>query len=311
MPHSRRQFISSLAATAARGVAAGAAAVSMTNLAIPRAMAQSDDSGPNPICVFTKPFSSLSFDQLAESIAKLGFDGIEAPIRKGGHVENDRIQQDLPALVDALAKQNLKITVMTSDVNDPTSPTTETILRTASTLGIKRYRMKYFKYDPDQPVAAQIANWHDQCVDLAAMNHDFGITGLYQNHAGSNNMGAAIWDIAQVLDGIAPTDLGVAYDIRHAAVEGGNSWPLTFRMIRDHIDTVYVKDFVWEGRKSKHAPLGKGLVDPKFFDMLAETAFDGPISLHEEYIDHRDPKLVPEHLAAIEADFKVLKQWRS
>lgn len=302
MTNSRRQFIHRLASTAAAyGLASS----------VPRnAMAQSDDTQPNPICVFTKPFNSLSFDQLAESIAKLGFDGIEAPVRKGGHIESNRIQQDLPALVDALAKQNLKITVMTSDVNDPSSPDTETILRTASTLGIKRYRMKYFKYDPDQSVANQIANWHDQCVDLAAMNHDFGITGVYQNHSGTNYMGAPIWDIAQVLDGIAPTDLGVAYDIRHAAVEGGNSWPLTFRMIRDHIDTVYVKDFVWEGRKSKHAPLGQGLVDPKFFKMLADSGFEGPISLHEEYIDHRDPELVPKHLAAIEADFKMLQKWR-
>ena len=40
-----------------------------------------------PICVFTKPFNSLSFDTLADRIAECGFDGIEAPIRKGGHVE--------------------------------------------------------------------------------------------------------------------------------------------------------------------------------------------------------------------------------
>lgn len=295
----RRQFLA--AATAA---VSAASATSLTT----KAFAESVDESTHSICVFTKPFNSLSFEQLADEIASLGFNGIEAPIRKGGHVNLDRVNDELPQLVEALASRKLEITVMTSDINDPSDPDTESLLRTASTLGIKRYRMKYFKYNSDLSIAAQLANWHDQCIDLAAMNHDFGITGLYQNHSGSNYMGAAIWDLATVLKDIDPKDLGMAYDIRHAAVEGGTSWPLTFRMIRDHIDTVYVKDYTWVGNKVKNVPLGDGLVDLKFFDMLAKTNFTGPISLHEEYLDHKDPKLVPQHLEAMKKDLAVLKK---
>lgn len=294
----RRRFLTASAATAT--VMAGRC------IADDQSSPTDSDSG-NAICIFTKPFNSLSYDDLADEIAKLGFDGIEAPIRKGGHVDPERVGEDLPRLVEALEKRNLKITVMTSDINDPNSPLTESVVRAAATLGIKRYRMKYFHYNDDQPIASQIANWRDQCKDLAALNHDFGITGLYQNHAGAKYMGAAIWDLAQVLQGISPQDLGMAYDIRHATVEGGTSWPVTFRMIRDHVDTVYVKDFDWDGRKVSNVPLGKGLVSRKFFDLLDETGFSGPISLHEEYLDHRDPKLVPKHLAAIKADLASLR----
>jgi sugar phosphate isomerase/epimerase len=268
-------------------------------------------STDQPICVFTKPFNSLSFDELADRIAEIGFDGIEAPIRSGGHIEPVEVEEKLPMLVEALRKRDLEITVLTSDVNDPDDPLTTRVLRSAATLGIKQYRMKYFKYDFSGSVLEQIEGWRPQLRDLAALNHDFGIQGLYQNHSGSNYLGAALWDLKIALEGIAPQDIGVAYDIRHATAEGGMSWPATFNMIRPIIETVYVKDFVWGEKRPDNVPLGEGRVDPKFFKMLRDSGFQGPISLHEEYLDHRKPELVPEHLAAIKKDLQTLKQWLS
>ncbi len=122
-------------------------------------------------------------------------------------------------------------------------------------------------------------------------------------------LGAASWDLMRVLEGIPVDRIGVAYDVRHTTVEGGKSWPITFNAIRPHVDTVYVKDFRWVGERVQNVPLGEGHVDPKFFRMLADSGFAGPISLHEEYLDHRKPELVPEHLAAIEQDLATLKAW--
>ena len=260
-------------------------------------------------CVFTKPFNSLSYDELADRIAELGFDGLEAPVRAGGHVEPVNVEDELPELVEALGKRNLEITVLTSDINDPNDPLTKRVIRTAATLGIQRYRMQYFKYDLDRSVVDQIGEWQPQLRDLAALNHDFGIRGLYQNHSGTNYLGAALWDVKLALEGISPEDIGVAYDIRHATAEAGMSWPATFNMIRPLVDTVYVKDFSWGETKPTNVPLGEGRVDPTFFKMLRDSGFTGPISLHEEYLDHKKPELVPEHLAAIKKDFETLKKW--
>lgn len=262
-----------------------------------------------PICVFTKPFNSLSFDQLAERVAELGFDGIEAPIRKGGHIEPKNVEDQLPKLVDALKKQGLEITVLTSDVNDPRNPLTAKVLKTAAGLGIKRYRMKYLAYDFQKPIEKQLAEWRPQLQELAAMNREYGIRAVYQNHASGKFLGAALWDLGQVLKGIPVEKIGVAYDIRHATVEGGMSWPISFRKIRPHIDTVYVKDFKWIQGRPQNVPLGKGQVSPQFFKLLAETDFGGPISLHEEYLDHRKPELVAQHLAAMKTDLATLVGW--
>ncbi len=259
--------------------------------------------------MFTKPFNSLSFEQLADAVASLGFDGIEAPIRKGGHIEPAEVEVKLPQLVQALAKRDLSVTIMTSDIDDPTDPVSIRVLRTAAGLGIKRYRMNYVKYDLSRPVAEQLNRWRTQFQELAALNRELGITALYQNHASNKNLGAVIWDLQQVLEGIPVEEIGVAYDIRHATVEGGTSWPITFNMIRPHIDTVYVKDFRWDGKEIVNVPLGEGNVDPKFFSMLAASGFSGPISLHEEYFDHRKPELVTQHLTAIKNDVQTLRKW--
>ena len=290
---------------------AAAAATTMAAPLLTTPVAAQNSESTHELCVFTKPFNSLSFDELADRIAEMGFNGIEAPIRPGGHIETEAIADELPKLVEALKKRDLKITVVTSDINDPADPLTEKFLRTLGTLEIKRYRMQYFKYALDEPIMPQLAQWKPMFRDLAAMNHDFGVQGLYQNHAGEKYLGASLWDVRETLQGIAPSDLGIAYDIRHATVEGATSWPVTFDAIVPHLATVYVKDFDWVDGKIANVPLGEGQVDPKFFKLLAATGYDGPISLHEEYLSHKDPTLVPDHLAAIKKDLGVLQKWLS
>lgn len=263
----------------------------------------------NPLCVFTKPFNSLSANELARNTAQLGFDGVEAPIRAGGHIEPEAVAEHLPAFVEALGRHHQQLMVMTSDINDPNDELSQTVLKTAAVLGVRFYRMKYFRYDENRSITSQITNWNSQLKDLAALNRELGITGVYQNHAGRDYFGAAIWDMHRALDGIDPAHVGVAYDIRHATVEGGTSWPIGFQLIRPHVQVVYVKDFDWGEKQPTNVPLGQGRVDSKFFRMLARSEFNGPVSLHEEYLDHRNPELVPDHWTAIASDLKTLKSW--
>lgn len=284
--------------------------LSAASAALPMLTSVSADppSAANPVCVFTKPFNSLTFDELAAEVARIGFAGIEAPIRRGGHIEPDQVADRLPDLVAALRRRNCEVSILTSDINRADAPDTERTLSTAAALRIPFYRMKYFKYDESRPVRQQIIEWKAALRDLAAMNRELGITAVYQNHAGRNYFGAPIWDLHLALEDIDPSEIGVAYDIRHATVEAGTSWPIAFRLIRPHIKVVYVKDFVWGESRPTNVPLGQGRVQDAFFRMLKSSGFSGPISLHEEYLDHRKPELVPEHWRAIERDYETLKR---
>ena len=292
----RRSFLGAVGALAANTMLSSDAAANA-------------DTAPQTVCCFAKPLQHMAFDELAERMATMGFQGIEATIRKGGQVEPAEVPDKLPLLVEALKKCDLEITIMASDVNSVDQPDTETVLKTAAQLGIKRYRMKYFTYDLKRPIRPQLDQLRPGLKRLAAMNRELGITGVYQNHAGAKYVGAPLWDIYELIHRLPPSELGIAYDIRHATVEGGQSWPLEFQLVQSHLNMVFVKDFAWDGRRVENVPLGSGMVNPEFFNLMRKAKFTGPISLQMEYVDHRDPSLLNKSLTAIGNDMKVLQGW--
>src|SRR5690349_20861113 len=105
-----------------------------------------------PICVFTKCLQFLDYDDLGETLAAIGFDGANLPVRKGGHVLPENIKVDLPKAVKALQRAGVKVPMMVTDINSPDYPEIERILGTASSLGITHYRMGYLTYDPAKTI---------------------------------------------------------------------------------------------------------------------------------------------------------------
>jgi len=264
-------------------------------------------TSPQKFCAFEKPLQFLSYDEMAELIAKLGFNGIEATVRDGGHVLPERVEEDLPRLITALKKRGLEMTILTSSINSVDQPHTEKVLRTAAKLGVKRYRMLWYRYDLKKPILPQLDAIRPALKKLAALNRELGVTALYQNHSGPNLVGAPLWDIYDLVKDFDPKEIGIAFDIHHATVEGGLSWPVQFNLLRSHLGAVYVKDFVWQKRQVKDVPLGEGQVDPKFFASLKQTDFTGPISVHVEYLPgKKDKALLAE---ALKKDFATLRAW--
>jgi sugar phosphate isomerase/epimerase len=267
----------------------------------------------NKLCAFTKHLQGLSFDQIADIAAEVGLDGIEAPIRPGGHVEPERITDDLPKLAEALKKRGLEITIMTSGINQVSKEqNTEQVLRTAKALGIERYRMLYFKYDLTKPILPQIDEWRPMIKDLVQMSTEIGIQPLVQNHSGKDYFAAPIWDAFSIMKDYAPKNFGFAFDIYHATVEGGLSWPLEMALIGEHLQCAYFKDVKWIGPgKAEGVPLGTGQASPDFAKNLIKRQFAGPISLHTEYMvgQTKNPDFVKESLAAYKRDLVVLKEW--
>lgn len=248
-----------------------------------RTLRASEKQG-HKICAFVKFLQSLSYEQLAETIAELGFDGIEATVRDRGQVLPERVEEDLPKLVEALRKHNLGITVMASSVNSVDQPHTEKVLRTAASLGVKRYRMAHYRYDLNRPVIEQLDEFRPVLKELVALNRELGISAVYQNHAGANYVGATLWDLYHLIKDYPVEDIGVAFDIRHATASAGVAWPTVFNLMRPHLGAAYVKDFRWNDRKMENVPLGEGMVDKEFFSVLKRSQYNGPISLHVEYL---------------------------
>lgn len=266
----------------------------------------------NEFCFFTKHLQGLPFDQIADIAAEMGVDGIEAPIRPKGHIEPERVEDELPLFVGELKKRNLNMTILTSGINEVSAEQrTEAVLRTAASLGVKRFRMLYYKYDLDQPIWEQLQAVRPKIKDLVQLCDEIGIQPLFQNHSGKTYFGAPVWDIYSIMREYKPEQFAFAYDILHATVEGGLSWPLEAALVKEHRGAVYFKDFAWQGKKSETCPLCQGMVDEAFAKMLVKENYSGPISLHVEYLkgDPKDPALLKEFKAAQDRDFTLLKQW--
>jgi sugar phosphate isomerase/epimerase len=263
-----------------------------------------------PIHTFTKPFQKLSFDDTADVIAEVGYDGIELPLRKGGQILPERVEEDLPKMVEALKKRGKVVGHITTDIYGTDTPHAEKVLRTAKALGITRYRTGTKKYDLSKPIQPQLDALKPVLKDLAAMNKEIGVMGGIQNHSGSDYIGSPVWDIYELIRGLDPAHLGIHFDIAHATVEGGNSWQVQARLLQPWFGSVYVKDAAWErgpkGFVTKWGPLGNGVVRGEaFFKWLKSTSYAAPICQHCEYLTGA----TAEDRAQMKKDLAVLKGW--
>ncbi len=227
---------------------------------------------------------------LAHAAAEMGFDGIDLTVRTGGHVDPGRVAEDLPPLVSLIRQNGLEVPMVTSGIIDASSPHARTVLKTLNSLGIRYYRWGGFKYDANQQLSRQFENFHRRSAQLAALNAEYKVCAIYHTHSGVDLVGAPVWDIFQILNGLDPGAVAINYDVGHATVEGGlGGWIDSFRLAESYIRGVAFKDFVWQKNAHENweptwVPLGKGMVRfPTFCSMLAQTSFDGPVQLHFEY----------------------------
>ncbi len=262
---------------------------------------------------FTKVLQELSYEKTAQAAVDVGWDGIECPVRAKGHVLPERVEDDLPRMVDALKAKNLEVLALATDIHGVDEPTTEKVLRTALKQGIRLYRLGGLKYKEGVSIPKQLEEFRARLKDVAALNRELGLTGLYQNHSGNGYVGASIWDIHEMVKDFDPKQIGVHFDIGHATVESGLSWPTSFALVKERVGAVIVKDFYWthkpgEGAKTVWVPIGEGSIQPRFFGMLRASGFKGPITMQFEYPEVLGGSL-EVRLKALKQDNLKLREW--
>lgn len=304
---SRRAFIT----TAGIGLAAAYAAPLKTVAATSSGTPAGPAARSFEIAGFEKHFyEKYSPEELAQTCEEMDLH-VELTVRPEGHIKPVNTADELPVMVEALARRNRRILIIASSFVRPDEPHIEQTLRTARKLGIRYYRHRGFSYVPDKPIKAQLAEFRTQAREFAAMNREIGITGLYQNHAGAKSVGAAIWDIDAVLDDIDPDDFGLALDTRHLLVEQGQAWPAAVRMISPRVRSLFVKSFKWNRDRPVETPLSDGIVTKAMVDQILAGHATLPVCLHVEHV-----KLQPVAFAdragivnVFRDDARVLRTW--
>ena len=277
MIQNRRKFISTMAV-------AGAAIPFASTL---ESYMPGTAEGKFPVRLFSKPLDSYDFGFMCECISKSGIGGFDLTVRSGGKVEPAAVETALPKLVDEAKKFNLAIDMMVSGIVSAIDPDTDKVLKTASSLGVTHYRLGYYEFDNKIGIWESLQKHKAGLKGIVELNRKYRIHGGYQNHAGTR-VGGPVWDLYELLRDFPPEFAGCQYDVRHAMVEGTNSWIIGMRLIASHIRTLAIKDFTWKTGNGKPqavtVPLGEGMVNfDLFFKTVKELNITGPITLHIEY----------------------------
>ncbi|HMG91863.1 MAG TPA: TIM barrel protein [Chryseolinea sp.] len=317
MKTNRREFIlNSLLLSA--GVSASSYTPVKAFPASHRNAAPLQDNDIFKISIFSKHLQWLNYAEMAQVAAQIGFDGVDITVRPGGHVLPERVAEDLPKAVDAVRKAGMNVYMITTAVTDADDPFTDSILKTASALGIRHYRTGWLKYNSQKNIEDNLKDFELQLSKLAAINKKYSIQGEYQNHSGEY-FGAPIWDLYTVLKGINSPWLASQYDIFHATIEGANSWPIGLKLIKPYIRSIDIKDFQWAKKDGKWmaevVPLGEGLVDYKsYLNSIKLYGINVPISMHFEYslggAEHGNASLTIDRrdvIKSMQTDLNALK----
>lgn len=281
--HSRRKFLKTSAATlVASGVLSG------------KAEARPHPPGPfrGTLCLFSKSVPQLNWQELASSVKRAGFGGVDLTVRRDGHVMPQRAAEDLPKAVAAIRAAGLEVPMITTELVRGDDPTARPIMSTAAKLGIPFMKPGYYhyKFDDDRAVDVrkQVQAAGEQFRGLARLAEEYRIQLGFHNHAGY--IGCQLWDFAPVMDTLNPRWVGYYYDLENAASEGGTEgWRIDANLVMPRLKMMAAKDVYWKktatkGWRATTCPLGEGMCNyPVLFRMAAAAGFHGPISLHMEY----------------------------
>ena len=265
-----------------------AASLAVGSLAISpgSASAQASRKAEGPfVCAFSKHLQFLDYKDLAKVCREIGLEGVDLTVRRNGHVLPENVARDLPAAVEAIRAEGLDVPMISTRLRTANDPDARPILKAASALGIRYFRVGGHTYDARGEILPQLAVFTEEVRGLATLAAEYNMVAGYHNHSGPMNVGAPLWDLHRMFEAIGSPNLGSNFDVGHATVEGAyGDWQITARLMAPHVKMMAVKDFVFDKGKPRWVPLGEGIVQTAaFLRLFKEAGFQGPISMHFEY----------------------------
>lgn len=242
----------------------------------------------NPIhfSLFTKPWK-IPLPELAQFTARLGFDGIELPVRPGYQVPPENATRDLPAAVRLLAGHGLKV----FSIAPPLGPVGEPLIAACAEAGVPLIRaMAPIGDDGYEASAARLQQEYDALLPLLDR---YGVQLGIQNHCGRmvcNAMG-----LRHLIGRYGGRRIVAVWDAAHNALSGEEP-ELALDIVWPYLGMVNLKNAFWRRAGGPEAEdvewrpwwtTGRqGLASwPRVAAELRRRAYRGVICLTAEYSD--------------------------
>jgi sugar phosphate isomerase/epimerase len=251
------------------------------------------------VCLYSQVLIDIDYIDLAPIVRGLGFDGCNLTVRPGGHVDPKAADVSLMPALEAMSGAGLEVPIISTALTTLADPTAGELLGLAAVIGVPFFRPGPWRFDAP-PAALQ-----RDIAGLAALGRSAKMSMGIPNTGGQ--AGATVANVLRVVRPLDPLWVGFDFDPSPAAAEGGpDAVAAAFALAQPRLKMVTVRDCrtppdAAAAGAPVPCPLGEGLVDwRRFFGLLAETGFTGPITLQIDY----QP---PDKLAAIRRDLDFLR----
>ncbi len=244
--------------------------------------------------MLSKPLEDLAYGELADTVAKLGMDGVDLTVRSPGHVLPERAKTDLPQAARAIRSRGLQIGWLTTAVDSAQSPHAEDVFATAADLGIEQLKLGYFRYAGFGAMRRQIAAARERLRGIEALCLKHGVQAGVHAHDGPT-LSATTHAVSLLLDGFEPTALCYYPDLGHMGIEGSyGGWIHGLDLLAERIAMLALENLAQfqeadpetgaERWQAKVVPFDQGFIPfPEAFRYLKRIGYTGYASFQAEY----------------------------
>ena len=245
---------------------------------------------PTPaLCLFSEIMPKIEYAELGGIVKQFGFDGIDLTVRPGGHVDPRLANVDLVRAFESIDGAGLEYPMVTTAV---ISPFDNTALPVVALSGMTQVPL----FVPGFWTPAAVAPMRELAT-LVGFGARYHIGMALHNHLGENS-GEAAWSASAAVAQLDPRWSGLFFDPIHS----GENWEAGLKQSLPRLKAVALKDFKVKDKQATPCPMGEGVVDwQRFFGILSQNAFFGPLSMRVEY----KPK---DEIAAVTKDYEFTRK---
>lgn len=248
--------------------------------------------------VFTKPWKS-PLPELARHVARLGFDGVELPVRPGYPVTPETVSTELANAVEILGDAGLKIVSIAG-------PTDEETITACAESGVPVIRICAGMREGESYLEGE-ARLQGEFDALAPLLAKYEIILGIQNHYGPRDVCNAMC-LRHLVERYDPRQIGIVWDAGHNGLEGEEP-ESAIDIVWSHLCIVNLKSAYWRRTNAPEAESAEwepywttgreGRANwPRVAAELRKRAYGGTICLTAEYTDERAvDRLIAEDIA--------------
>ncbi|BFT72941.1 sugar phosphate isomerase/epimerase family protein [Paenibacillus sp. P36] len=267
-------------------------------------MEHSESKKTYSFSLFVKHWKDQSAPELASFVSRIGFDGIELPIRDGFQVEPETARKTLPQFAKQLNEQGVNLYSVAAS-------TDESIFAACSEAGVPLIRIMV-NIDQDGYKATEERTKRKLEV-LVPLCEKYGVKVGIQQHYGNYIIDSN--GIMQLMSPINPEHIGVVWDAAHDAFAGQQP-EYGLDIVWSHLAMVNLKNGFFQRSNGpeaetaewkRHFTTGRhGMAHwPRIASYVKERNYAGIICLTAEYTDlaNKD-RYITEDLAYAKSLFK-------